>query len=124
MFGAGCGRLFEGTPAQMQHSLAKIAALPADTKVYCAHEYTEGNLRFALAVEPGNPLLQKRMAEVAAQRARMLPTVPSVLGEELATNPFLRWESPEVIASARAHGAEGKDPVAVFSAIRGWKNNF
>jgi len=124
LFGAGCGRLFEGTPSQMHASLARLAALPDDTRVYCAHEYTEANLRFALAVEPQNAALHERIERVARVRAAGLPSVPSTLGEEKATNPFLRCGIPAVIASAQAHGAVDASPVNVFSAIRGWRNTF
>jgi hydroxyacylglutathione hydrolase len=124
LFTGGCGRLSEGTPSMMHASLALLAALPGDTPVYCAHEYTEANLRFALAVEPGNLALRRRAEEVAATRARGLPTVPSTLALEKATNPFLRCETPEVAAAARSRGADGSDPVAVFAALREWKNSF
>jgi hydroxyacylglutathione hydrolase len=124
LFGAGCGRLFEGTPAQMLASLDSIAAMPEDTAIYCAHEYTEANLRFALAVEPGNAALQQRVVDAAAMRAAGQPTVPSTLVLELATNPFLRSGSAEVIAAAQGHAARGHDRLAVFTAIREWKNSF
>lgn len=124
LFGAGCGRLFEGTPAQMAASLATVAALPDATRVYCAHEYTEMNLRFAAAVEPDNPCVQQRIADAAATRARGEPTLPSTIALEKATNPFLRCGAPSVIAAARAHGAAADDPVSVFTAIRGWRNAF
>lgn len=124
LFGAGCGRLFEGTPEQMSASLASIAALPETTRIYCAHEYTAMNLRFAVAVEPKNAALQARVARVGELRAAGLPSVPSTLAEEKATNPFLRCQEPAVIAAALEHGAAGCDPVAVFAAIRGWRNNF
>ncbi|MDR0577448.1 MAG: hydroxyacylglutathione hydrolase [Candidatus Accumulibacter sp.] len=124
LFGGGCGRLFEGTPAAMAESLAKLAAFPDDTLIHCAHEYTEANLRFALAVEPGNRALRRRADEVAVTRAKAMPTVPSTLALEKATNPFLRCEEPEVVAAARAHGAGADDPVAVFAAIRAWKDSF
>jgi len=124
LFGAGCGRLFEGTPEQMSASLASIAALPETTRIYCAHEYTAMNLRFAVAVEPKNAALQTRVARVGELRAAGLPSVPSTLAEEKATNPFLRCQEPAVIAAALEHGAAGCDPVAVFAAIRGWRNNF
>jgi hydroxyacylglutathione hydrolase len=123
LFAGGCGRLFEGTPAAMAESLARLAALPDDTRVYCAHEYTEANLRFALAVEPGNRALRRRADEVAVARAKAMPTVPSTLAVEKATNPFLRCGVPEVAAAARARGA-ADDPVAVFAALREWKNEF
>lgn len=124
LFGAGCGRVFEGTMDQMAASLARLAALPDDTAVYCAHEYTESNLRFALAVEPGNAALRRRVDEVAAIRAAGGATVPSTLALEKATNPFLRCREPEVAAVARAHGAASDDPAAVFAALREWKNVF
>jgi len=124
LFGAGCGRLFEGTPAQMQASLAKIAALPDGTRICCAHEYTALNLRFAAAVEPHNPAIGERIAATAALRAAGEPSLPSTLALEKATNPFLRWSAAEVIAAARAHGAETDDPVAVFAALRAWRNGF
>lgn len=124
LFGAGCGRLFEGTPAQMAASLACLAALPEDTRVYCAHEYTEMNLRFALAVEPDNPAVRRRVAEVAARRAAGLPTVPSTLAEEKATNPFLRCDQPAVIAAARQHAAVDPAENTVFATLRAWRNVF
>ena len=124
LFAGGCGRLFEGTPAQMAASLARLATLPDETAVYCAHEYTQANLRFALAVEPGNRHLQGRALEVAAARASGLATVPSTIACEKASNPFLRCAEPEVVASARQHGAGGADEVAVFAALREWKNGF
>lgn len=126
LFAGGCGRIFEGTPQQMHASLAKIAALPSNTQVYCAHEYTQSNMKFALAVEPGNAALQARSSEVARLRSAGRATVPSSLDEELATNPFLRWDAPEVIAAARKFSGQDtlKDPVDVFTAIRAWKNVF
>lgn len=124
LFGAGCGRLFEGSPEQMSASLSLLAALPDETAVYCAHEYTEANLRFALAVEPGNALLQQRVADVAVARAGNLPTVPSTLALEKASNPFLRCAETEVIAAARRRGAAKADPVSIFSALRAWRNEF
>ena len=124
LFGAGCGRLFEGTPAQMAASLASLAALPDETLVYCAHEYTGLNLRFALAVEPDNPTLRDRVRRVAALRAAGLPSVPSTLGEERATNPFLRCAELAVIAAGLAHGAVDRSPTAIFAAVRGWRNAF
>jgi len=125
LFACGCGRLFEGTPAQMVRSLGKLAALPRETRVYCAHEYTMSNIRFAQAVEPGNGSLAARKARDAARRERGEPTVPSTIGEELETNPFLRWDAPEVIASASRHaGRTLREPVEVFATVREWKNNF
>ena len=124
LFGAGCGRLFEGTPAQMCDSLARLAALPDETRIYCAHEYTEMNLRFAVAVEPHNRLLRERVERVARIRAAGLSSIPSTLGEEKATNPFLRCGEPAVVAAAQAHGAVDLSLVPVFAAIRGWRNSF
>ena len=124
LFGAGCGRLFEGTPAQMCASLARLAALPDETKIYCAHEYTETNLRFALVIEPQSAVLRERVERVARIRAAGLPSIPSTLREEKETNPFLRCGEPAVIAAARAHGAVDASPEAVFAAIRGWRNTF
>lgn len=124
LFGAGCGRLFEGTPAQMSISLGRLAALPDDTLVYCAHEYTEANLRFAVLVEPGSLALRARCARVAAARAAGRSSVPSTLREERETNPFLRCGEPAVIAAALAHGAVDRSPTAVFAAIRAWRNGF
>jgi hydroxyacylglutathione hydrolase len=124
LFGAGCGRLFEGTPAQMCASLARLAALPDETKIYCAHEYTETNLRFALVIEPQSAVLRERVERVARIRAAGLPSIPSTLREEKETNPFLRCGEPAVIAAARAHGAVDASLEAVFAAIRGWRNTF
>jgi hydroxyacylglutathione hydrolase len=124
LFGAGCGRLFEGTPAQMAASLDSLAALPPTTQVHCAHEYTEANLRFALAVEPGNAAIHDRVRRVAALRAAAQSSVPSTVAEELASNPFLRCREPAVIAAARREGAADDSPVAVFAAIRAWRNRF
>jgi hydroxyacylglutathione hydrolase len=122
LFGAGCGRLFEGSPAQMLDSLERLAALPDDTAVYCAHEYTEANLRFALAVEAGNRTLRARVDEVAVTRAKGLPTVPSTIALEKATNPFLRCSEPAVIASAKNREAGISGSLQVFTALREWKN--
>jgi hydroxyacylglutathione hydrolase len=124
LFGGGCGRLFEGSPEQMADSLARLAVLPDDTVVYCAHEYTQENLRFALAVEPGNGRLQSRAREVARARARACSTVPSTIGIEKASNPFLRCSEPEVAAAARRRVPAAADEVAVFAALREWKNTF
>ena len=124
LFGGGCGRVFEGTMAQMFASLRQLAALSDQTRVYCAHEYTESNLRFALAVEPGNRILQQRAKEVAAARAQGMATVPSTLAIEKATNPFLRCDVPEVVAAARRRQAGADDAEAVFTVLRDWKNGF
>ena len=100
-------------------------ALPPQTRAYCAHEYTMANIRFAEAVEPGNRQLAERKAREAAKRERNEPTVPSVIADELATNPFLRWREPEVIAAAERHaGRKLANPVDVFAEIRQWKNTF
>lgn len=124
LFGAGCGRLFEGTPTQMAHSLDRIASLPERTAIYCAHEYTSMNLGFAQTVEPHNPEISRRVAAVADLRRRDQPTLPSTLALEKATNPFLRCAQPEVIAAARRQGASGDDLVSVFAALREWRNQF
>ena len=125
LFACGCGRLFEGTPAQMSASLAKLARLPGATRVYCGHEYTLANIGFAQAVEPGNTRLAERAVREAAKRKRGLPTLPSTIADELATNPFLRCEEPEVVASAERHAGCGlAGPIEVFAEIREWKNNF
>ena len=124
LFAGGCGRLFEGTAAQMLESLARLSALPDDTAVYCAHEYTQANLRFALAVEPGNPRLQRRAEEVAVARAAGLATVPSTIAIEKASNPFLRCREPEVVAAAQRRVPGARDELAVFAALREWKNTF
>ncbi len=125
LFAAGCGRLFEGTPAQMTNSLAKLAALPDETAVYCAHEYTLSNLRFALEVEPENPAIAERYRTEQAKRDQHIPTVPSSIALEKLTNPFLRYAQTQIMR--RLHEA-GKlntpDPVESFAALREWKNNF
>lgn len=123
LFAGGCGRVFEGTHAQMQQSLDRLRTLPASTLVYCAHEYTAANLRFAAVVEPANQALQQRIAEVAACRAAGQPTVPTTIERELATNPFLRWDQPAVATAASTRGA-GRDGEEVFAAIRQWKDQF
>jgi hydroxyacylglutathione hydrolase len=127
LFGCGCGRLFEGTAAQLFDSLQRLASLPDETKVYCAHEYTEANIRFALACEPGNGQLLKRRDESRALRADGQPTVPSTLALEKATNPFLRCTSPEIIRNVERQQAIHLPPgneAAVFAALREWRNNF
>jgi hydroxyacylglutathione hydrolase len=125
LFACGCGRLFEGTAEQMYASLAKLTALPDDTKVYCGHEYTLANIGFAKAVEPGNRALTEREARDRRLREAGKPTLPSTLRDEKATNPFLRCREPAVIESANKYlGARVADPVRVFAAIRDWKNRF
>ena len=121
MFALGCGRLFEGTPAQMWHSLSKLTPLPGATRVYCAHEYTQSNARFALTVDGGNPALVARAREIDEMRARGEATVPSTIALERATNPFLRADRPEL---AQAVGLPDGDAVAVFAEIRRRKDNF
>lgn len=124
LFSGGCGRLFEGTPAQMLQSLSRLGDLPGRTRVCCAHEYTLSNLKFAQAVEPGNAELAQYHARCEALRARQLPTLPSSIAQELKINPFLRCRQPQVVAAAREQGATSDDAVDVFAAIRQWKNEF
>ena len=125
LFACGCGRVFEGTAAQMLASLSKLAALPDETRVYCGHEYTLANIRFARAVDPDNALLAAREERAKRLRDAGRPTLPSTLGEERATNPFLRCAEPVVVESANKYlGARVADPVRVFAAIRDWKNRF
>ena len=124
LFSAGCGRLFEGTPAQMQHSLSRLAALPGSTRVCCTHEYTLSNLKFAAAVEPGNPERAQYHARCESLRAQGLPTLPSSIALERLVNPFLRCDAPEVVAAARAQGAANDDKVSVLTALREWKNRY
>lgn len=121
LFSMGCGRLFEGTPAQMWQSLQKFLVLPDATKVYCAHEYTLSNAEFAMSIEPLNDALIARMDEVKSLRRDGLNTVPSTLGMEKATNPFLRPDSPEIQASL---GLDGSDLYAVFAETRARKDSF
>jgi hydroxyacylglutathione hydrolase len=121
LFALGCGRLFEGTPVQMWASLAKLRDLPDATRVYCAHEYTQSNARFALTVEPDNAALVARARAVDAARARAEPTVPSTLGEERATNPFLR---PDSVAIRRRLGLAAAEDAAVFAEVRRRKDQF
>ncbi len=128
LFSGGCGRIFEGTPAQMLASLDLLASLPASTQVCCAHEYTLSNLRFALAVEPSNTDLQTYMAQCQQLRAEGIPTLPAQLGHELQINPFLRARHPDVRHAVAQHAGlsatEQTDDVAVFAALREWKNDF
>ncbi|OYY74658.1 MAG: hydroxyacylglutathione hydrolase [Gammaproteobacteria bacterium 28-57-27] len=125
LFGAGCGKLFEGTAEQMQSSLQKIRALPDDTLIYCGHEYTEDNLRFATLAEPDNSAIHQRIASSRAQRAHNEPTLPSTLALEKATNPFLRWDDAELLAQAEHHVQHGlSTPAAIFAAVRAWKDAF
>ncbi|MEP7327713.1 MAG: hydroxyacylglutathione hydrolase [Betaproteobacteria bacterium] len=125
LFAGGCGRLFEGTPAQMWASLSACAGLPMTTLVYCAHEYTVANLRFAAAVEPNNSAITARQLVEADKRAQGVPTVPSILDVEIATNPFLRAGVPGVKDAAQRHAGHVLDgDVAVFAQLREWKNHF
>lgn len=125
LFSAGCGRLFEGTAAQMWASLERLRALPARTRMYCGHEYTQANLRFAAEVEPDNPAVVRRRAWVDAERAAGRPTLPSTMGEELEFNPFLRADVDSVRQAAeRKTGRSLPTPVAVFAALREWKDNY
>lgn len=121
LFTLGCGRVFEGTMAQMWRSLNKFRDLPPETKVYCGHEYTQANARFALSVDPDNTVLKARAATIDSLRARQAPTVPTTIGEELKTNPFLRPDDPAI----RAHlGMKDASEAEVFAEIRRRKDNF
>lgn len=125
LFAGGCGRLFEGTPAQMVDSLSKLKNLPDDTKVYCGHEYTQKNLEFAQTLEPDNEALKKKYAEVLLKRKKGEPTVPTTIAEEKSYNPFLRWDSPELNQnlSKRISGLK-EGAVDVFAAVRALKDRF
>lgn len=125
LFAAGCGRLFEGTAEQMFDSLQRLASLPEQTRVYCTHEYTLSNLRFAQAVEPANPAIADRLAETTRLREANEITLPSDIRTELATNPFLRSTDTAVAAAASAYSQQPLDnPQAVFRALRAWKDRF
>ena len=125
LFAGGCGRIFEGTPPMMYASLACLAALPPDTRVYCAHEYTLANLAFALAADPQNAALRQRERDARALRAEGQPTVPSTIALERATNPFLRSDNAALARGLAAAGrAVDDDPVQVFAALRAWKDTF
>ncbi|MDE2406291.1 MAG: hydroxyacylglutathione hydrolase [Xanthomonadaceae bacterium] len=125
LFSLGCGRMFEGTAAQMHASLARLAALPGDAQVCCAHEYTQANAAFALAVEPDNPALQARVAHVRALRAAGQPSLPATLADECACNPFLRCHAPSVHRAAERHaGKPLANETEVFAVLRSWKNDF
>jgi len=121
LFSGGCGRLFEGTPAQMLTSLKKLAALPTQTRVYCTHEYTLHNINFALGLEPNNQALMNRHQSTIAQRNQLLPSLPSTIGLELATNPFLRGHSLEIQASL---GLKNASELEVFSIARNMRNHY
>lgn len=118
LFGAGCGRLFEGTPATMLASLTALRALPGDTRLYCGHEYTQKNLNFARTVEPDNTDIVQRLEHVNEARRAGRPSIPSTLEDECKTNPFFRWDAPSVIAKARSLGAASSEPEAVLAAVR------
>ena len=125
LFSCGCGRLFEGSAAQMHSSLSKLAALPGNTLVYCGHEYTLANLRFARAADPGNPAIDEREASARAALADGRPSLPSTIESELAANPFLRGGDPGVATSAsRFAGRAMTNPVEVFATLRKWKDGF
>ncbi|WP_157270068.1 hydroxyacylglutathione hydrolase [Azohydromonas aeria] len=124
LFSAGCGRLFEGTPAQMRASLAALAALPDDTRVCCAHEYTLSNLRFAAAVEPHNPAIAQHRAWCETQRAHGGITLPSSLALERQINPFLRTSQPDVVRAAQQRSSGAHGDVEVLATLREWKNGF
>jgi hydroxyacylglutathione hydrolase len=124
LFGAGCGRNFEGTKAQLHHSLQRLAQLPDTTRVYCAHEYTAANLRFALACDPDNPAVKQRIATTQQLRAANQITLPTTIALEKSTNPFLRCTEPEIIRTLQQRGLADKSELGVFTAIREWKNHF
>jgi hydroxyacylglutathione hydrolase len=124
LFSGGCGRLFEGTPTQMLDSLTKLAALPSHTRVCCTHEYTLSNLKFARAVEPNNVELIQYQQQCIKMREAGVPTLPSTIARELQINPFLRSDQAEVVHAAQQLDPTATDAVAVFTAIRQWKNNF
>jgi hydroxyacylglutathione hydrolase len=125
LFAGGCGRLFEGTPAQMVSSLNKLASLPDETKVFCAHEYTLSNLRFAREVEPDNNALISRISKEQSKRDSGLPTVPSTIGLEKQTNPFLRCTSASIANTLISHRkVSSEEPIIIFAALREWKNSY
>jgi hydroxyacylglutathione hydrolase len=125
LFAVGCGKLFEGTPRQMHESLSKLVRLPPQTRVYCGHEYTLANIRFARAADPENAQLQALEERARSLRARDLPTLPSDIAQELAVNPFVRCREPALVRSAsRYAGRALEDPVEVLAALREWKNRF
>ena len=125
LFAAGCGRLFEGTPEMMHESLGKLSTLPANTRVYCTHEYTMANLQFAIAADAENGALTERIELEKAKRAAKQPTLPSSIELELATNPFLRCKEPNLQESTRAKsGRISSNEVEVFAALRAWKDSF
>jgi hydroxyacylglutathione hydrolase len=121
LFSIGCGRVIEGTPPQMWHSLLKLRDLPDDTQIYCGHEYTASNVKFALTIEPNNPALAARAVQAREQIAKGEPTIPTTIGDEKLANPFLRADKPEVAADI---GMAGQPAAAVFTEIRARKNKF
>jgi hydroxyacylglutathione hydrolase len=125
LFSAGCGRLFEGTPEQMNASLTKLRNLPPETRVFCGHEYTAANLRFALTVEPANRAALEYQARVERMRAQGEPTLPSTLALEIQVNPFLRCDEPAVVRAAEVHAGHSLgEPAAVLGVLRAWKDQF
>lgn len=125
LFGGGCGKVFGGSMQDMVDSLDRLAGLPDETEVYCAHEYTLANLQFALAAEPGNAAVRQRIGEDSLKRERGMPTLPSTISRERATNPFLRVMEPQVLESLRVQrGIHASTRVAAFEALRSWKNEF
>jgi hydroxyacylglutathione hydrolase len=125
LFSAGCGRMFEGTPRQMNDSLTKLRNLPPETQVFCGHEYTAANLRFALTVEPANAAALDYQGRVERVRAAGNPTLPSTLDLEIRVNPFLRCDVPTVVSAAEIHAGKSlKDPAEVFGVLRAWKDQF
>jgi hydroxyacylglutathione hydrolase len=125
LFSAGCGRMFEGTPVQMSASLTKLRDLPPETRVFCGHEYTAANLRFALTVDPNNTAARDYLTQVTALRAADSPTLPSTLDLEIRVNPFLRCDEPAVVAAAQAHAGKPLHGAAeVFGVLRAWKDQF
>jgi len=125
LFAVGCGKLFEGTPQQMYDSLSQLVKLPDDTKVYCGHEYTLSNIRFARAADPDNSALRELETKAIRLREQGQPTLPSSIGQEKATNPFVRCNEPALVKSASERaGKKLTSPVAVLAEIRDWKNKF
>mgnify|MGYP000008052146 CR=1 FL=1 len=123
LFAAGCGRLLGGTAEQLFNSLQQLITLPADTKIYCGHEYTQANLKFASLIEPNNTAIKQRIADTDKLRAAKQPSLPTTIAAELATNPFLRGDQAEVIQAAQHFtGTELPNPLAVFTALRAWKD--
>jgi hydroxyacylglutathione hydrolase len=125
LFSAGCGRMFEGTPTEMNASLNRLSHLPPDTRMFCGHEYTAANLRFALTVEPTNQAALEYQSRVDRVRAAGNPTLPSTLGLEIRVNPFLRCDDPGVVTAAEMHAGKSlKEAAEVFGVLRAWKDQF